>query len=431
MSKRIWTAVLAGVLTTASLVGCGSGDSDETPTEVGTFEGRGPITYVAAKDSTGTVKRLVDVWNADNPDQKVTLVELPSDADAQRQQMIQNAQTESDTYTVLNLDVVWTSEFAANRWIDPLPKEEFPLDEMLPPAVEAATYRDTLYAVPNTVGGGVLYYRKDLLDKAGIATPPTTIAELEEACDEVAKLPEAEGTSCYAGQFEKFEGLTVNFCELVGAAGGHVVDDEGKPDVDTPEAATAAQWLVDGFESGLFPAEAITYEEENGRQAFQAGKLVFHRQWPYQYTLANATDGSSKVAGKFDVAPLPGFEAPGASTLGGNQLAISRFADNKATALEFVQWFSNQENALANLEVTSNTPAYTALYDDPAMVKKYPYLPALKESLLSAVPRPRVVRYGDVTAAIQDAAYAMITGETPVDEGLASLQSDLESLTAP
>ncbi|WP_326595134.1 ABC transporter substrate-binding protein [Streptomyces sp. NBC_01803] len=424
--------VLLTVLAAAATA-CGSsgGDDGAQPEDGGaSFEGRGPITYVQGRDTTGTVQEQIDRWNEAHPDEEVTLVELPEDADAQRQQMIQNAETESDAYTVLSLDVVWTSEFAAHQWIDPLPAEEFPLDEMLAPTVETAKYRDTLYAVPQTSDGGLLYYRTDLLEAAGIAEPPGTWAEMREACDAVLALPEAEGMSCYAGQHEKYEGLTVNFAEAVNSAGGVITDDSGAPDVDTPEAREGLDFLVQAFEDGTIPRDGITFKEEEGRRAFQGGDLVFMRQWPYMYSLASATDGSSEVAGAFAVAPLPGLDGPGSSSLGGHNLALSSFAENKATAIDFMKFFSNEENARTNVEITSVAPAYAALYDDPELTAQYPYLPELKESILNAVPRPRVVEYGQVTSAIQEEAYAALTGDKSTGQALADLQETLLQYTS-
>ena len=245
------------------------------------------------------------------------------DADQQRQQMVQNAQVEGSAYSVLNLDVVWTSEFAANRWITAIPEDSIDLDEMIPATVQAASYRDTVYAAPYYTDGALLYSRTDLLTSAGISTPPTTWSEMEEACAAVLALPEAAGMSCYAGQFDKNEGLTVNFSEAVNSAGGSLFNAEGKPTVDTPEALTALNFLVDGFESGMIPKEAITFQEEQGRQAFQEGKLVFHRNWPYIYKSLAAEDGSSSVQGKFGVSAIPGLDELGVSTLGGRNIAIS------------------------------------------------------------------------------------------------------------
>lgn len=423
-------AVVGASLAATLLAACGTGSGDEevAAPKVGDFTGRGPITFVSGKDTTGTTAALLKEWNDKHPDEKVTFIELPEQPDQQRQQYIQNAETQSDAYDVISVDVVWTSEFAAHQWIEPLPEDEFETDKMLDPVVEAAQYRGQLYGSPAYTDGGLLYYRTDLLEKAGIEEPPTTWDEMREQCDEIRKLPEAKGMSCYAGQFEKYEGLTVNFAESVQSAGGSIVGEDGKPALDTPEAKEGFSNLVEGFRSGMIPKEAITYQEETGRQAFQKGELIFHRQWPYQYALANANDGSSKVAGKFDVAPLPGVDGPGSSSLGGWNLAVSSFAKNKATALDFIKFMTSEQMQRRNLVETTRAPAYASLYEDKDLVKQFPYLPELKESVLSAEPRPRVVRYGDTTAAIQDEAYAALTGEKSAEEALASLQSRLAGL---
>ena len=426
----VGAVAMAAALGLAACSGSSGGSSSSSGSAAsGKLEGRGPITYVQGKDTSGTVQQQLDRWNKLHPSEKVTLIELPDSADAQRQQMIQNAQTKSDAYTVLSTDVVWTSEFAANQWISPIPEAGLPLDKMLPPVVETAKYRGKLYAVPATSDGGLLYYRTDLLKAANIAAPPKTWAEMTADCKKIQALPQGKGLGCYAGQFEKYEGLTVNAAEAINSAGGVITDANGKPNVNTPEAKKGLQFLVDGFKQGYIPKAAITFQEEQGRQAFQEGKLIFHRQWPYQYALANKNDGSSKVVGKFAVAPLPGPDGPGVSSLGGHNLAISAFAKNKATALDFIKFFSNEENAKQNLLINSNAPVYSELYADPELIKKFPYLPTLKASIEKAQPRPRVVKYGEVTAAIQEAAYGAMTGATSVDDALSTLQSKLEGLT--
>jgi multiple sugar transport system substrate-binding protein len=426
----------AALLAVAAVVLAGCGDDSSSGGDSGgggaapKLDGRGPITFATGKDTSGNMQKLVDQWNTDHPDEKVTITELPESADDQRQQMIQNAQVKSDEFTVLNLDVIWTSEFAANRWVVELPQDQFPAADFLEPAMDTALYRDKLYSVPVYSDGGLLYYRKDLLEKAGVAEPPNTWDEMKAACDKVKALPEAKSIGCYAGQYDKYEGLTVNFSEAVQSAGGTVVDESGKPTVDTDQAKDGLNFLVDGFKSGEIPKAAITYQEEPGRRAFQDGQLVFHRQWPYQWALANATDGTSKVAGKFDVAPLPGKDGPGVSTLGGHNFAISAFAPNKATALDFIKFFSSPESEKSNLLATSQAPTRAALYDDQELIDKFPYLPTLKASIENASPRPKVVKYGDVTAAIQDAAYSAINGDKPTDQALSDLQSKLTELTA-
>jgi multiple sugar transport system substrate-binding protein len=425
----------ATALTALVLTACGSSsDSGGGSTSGGssaTLKGTGPITLVQGKDTTkgGVVQQILDAWNSAHPKEKATLIELPESADQQRAQMIQNAQAKSDTYDLLSVDNVWTAEFAANRYITELPQNEFPMAEYLPPVIDSAKYLGKLYAIPQSSDGGMLYYRTDLLKAAGIGAAPTTWAEMIDDCKKINATPQGKGVPCYAGQFEKYEGLTVNASEAINSAGGQIVDDKGKPVVDSPEAKAGLDFLVNGFKDGYIPKEAITYKEEEGRRAFQEGRLIFQRQWPYQYGLANATDGSSKVAGKFAVAPLPGLNGPGASSLGGHALGISTFSKHQKTAMEFIKFYTSKENSQKFLELGSLAPIYTSIYDDPALQKKFPYLSVLKESILKAVPRPKVVRYGDATLAIEDAAYGAMTGKMTSEEALKQLQAQLTDLT--
>lgn len=425
----------AALLAVAAVVlaGCGdsgSSSSDDSGGQATALEGRGPIKYATGKDTSGNMQKLVDEWNSKHPDEKVTITELPESADDQRDGMVRNAQAKSKEYSVLNLDVVWTAEFAANRWVVELPQDQFDLENFLEPAVNTAKYRDKLYAVPVYSDGGLLYYRKDLLTAAGINEAPKTWDEMKAACDKVKAMPGNENLGCYAGQFDKYEGLTCNFSEAVQSAGGAILDKDGKPTVDTQEAKDGLNFLVDGVKNGEIPQAARTFQEEPSRRAFQEGQLIFLRNWPYVYAKASATDGSSSVVDKFDIAPLPGKDGPGVSTLGGHNLAISSFAENKATALDFIKFFTSEESERSNLLATSQAPTRANLYDDPELVKQFPYLTTLKESILTAVPRPQAVKYGDVTAAIQEAAYSAINGEASTDDALKDLQSKLETLTA-
>jgi multiple sugar transport system substrate-binding protein len=414
---------VAAALALSACGGGGSGGSGSNgPAQL---TGTGPITLATGKDTSGNMQRQVDTWNKAHPAEKVTIRELPESADAQRQLMVQNATAKSTTYGVLNMDVIWTAEFAANGWISQLDPRDFPLDKMLAPTVETGRYFGKLYAVPIYSDGGMLYYRKDLLGAAGIASPPRTWSELTADCAKVQA--RSKGIGCYAGQFDKYEGLTVNFSEAVDSAGGAVVKD-GKPAVDSPQARQGLDFLVNGFTKGYIPRDALTYKEEESRRAFQAGKLVFQRQWPYEYAKANATDGSSTVAGKFAVAPLPGLTGPGQSTLGGHNYAISTFTEHKKTALAFMQFMASEARQRANLETTSQAPTWASLYDDPALVKQFPYLPILKASILGAQKRPEAIRYNDVSTAIQTEAYAALSGQKSSDAALRDLQARLATL---
>ncbi|QCB95734.1 ABC transporter substrate-binding protein [Arthrobacter sp. PAMC25564] len=401
--------------------GGGGGTSAGSDAENG-LDGRGPITYVQGKDNSNVVRPLIEKWNAAHPDQKVTFKEQTDQADQQHDDLVQHLQAKDSTsYDVMSVDLVWTAEFAAKGWLQPL-KDKMAVDTsaMLKPTVDGATYKGILYAAPQSSDGGILYYRKDL-----VPTAPKTWDEMMGMCS-IAK---ANNIGCYAGQFSKYEGLTVNASEAINSAGGSVLDKDGKPSLNTDAAKAGLGNLAKAYADGNIPKEAITYKEEESRQAFQSGKLLFLRNWPYVYNLAT-TEGSSAVKDKLGMAALPGKDGPGASSLGGHNTAVSVYSKNKATALDFIKFLTTDETQKFFATQGSLAPVLGALYDDKDLVAKLPYLPVLKTSIENAVPRPVTPFYPAVTKAIQENAYSAIKGEKPVDAALSDMQKSIESASA-
>ncbi|MGH3328500.1 MAG: extracellular solute-binding protein, partial [Streptomycetales bacterium] len=214
-------------------------------------------------------------------------------------------------------------------------------------------------------------------------------------------------------------------------AGGRVLSEDGKQVlVDSPEAAEGLQFLVDGFQNGYIPKEAITYQEEQGRRPFQAGELMYLRNWPYVYGLAQ-TEGSSKIKDKFDVAPLPSPGGEGASsTLGGYNLALSSYSDAKASVQDFMRFAVSEQVQRMELIQQAHAPVLASLYDEPELIKEHPYLPELKESIASAEPRPVTPYYNEMTLAIEQHSYAALQGEKTVEAALDDLAAELERIVA-
>ena len=421
--KFLLPVATAGVLA-LTLSACGGGGGGTTTgggDAEANLDGRGPITYVQGKDNSNVVRPLIEKWNAAHPEETVTFKEQTDQADQQHDDLVQNYQAKNPDYDVASVDVVWTAEFAARGWLQPLEGDmAIETEGMLEPTIEAGSYQGKLYAAPVSSDGGILYYRKDL-----VPTPPTTWDEMMGMCS-IAK---ENNIGCYAGQFKQYEGLTVNASEAINSAGGSVLNDEGKPNLNTPEAAEGLGNLVEAFKNGNIPAEAITYQEEESRRAFQDGNLLFLRNWPYVYNLAT-TEGSSKVKDVLGMTALPGKEGPGASSLGGHSAAISVYSKNKATALDFVKFLVAEEQQKFFATQGSLAPVLGALYEDQELVSKLPYLPVLKTSIENAVPRPVTPFYPAVTQAIQENSYAALKGEKPVEQALSDMQTSIESAGA-
>lgn len=425
--KRWGTFAVVGsvaVIAAALVTGCSSSKSGGGGGGGGGDNGgdaRGPITYVQGKDNNNIMGPIADMWNKDHPNEKVTIKQQSDSADDQHQDLVQNFQAKSTNYDVVSVDVIWTAEFAAKSWLQPLTgKYKLDTSTLLPATVKASTYAGTLYAGPASSDGGMLYYRKDLLPNA-----PATWkwSDIQNACKTRTT------KDCYVGQFAKYEGLVCNAAEAINAAGGIFVKDDGKtPDVDTPQAKTGLQFLVDMFKSGDIPKAALGWQEDKSLLDFESGNALFLRNWPYAVSLLN-TDKTSKVKGKYALAPLPGPNGTGASTLGGHNMAISAFSKHKQTALDFIKFWESEATQKFLIQKASLAPVVTSLYSDPTLTKAFPYLPTLYKSIQTAVPRPVTPFYPAVTEAIQTNVYAALQGSKSVDAALSDLQNAIKVAT--
>jgi multiple sugar transport system substrate-binding protein len=418
-ARRCVVAAGAVLLVSACSAGSLSTAAGGPPPDAGI----GPITFATGKVDTGYLQPLISQWDQRFPGQRVIPIYLPDDANDQYAQLVANLQAHSSVYDVMSLDVIWTAEFASNGWITALQPSVIPAGQFLRPAVATAMYQGHLYAVPFTSNAGLLYYRKDLLAAAGLR-PPATWAQL---ANDSRRLSARYHINGYAGQLQAYEGLTVNFAEAVQSAGGTLLSGGG-PAVDSPQARQALTYLVTGVGDGWIPQAALGWNEEASRRAFEAGKLVFLRNWPYVYLDASVPGPGNVVAGKFGVTTLPGLHGPGSSTLGGANLAISTYSRHPATALAFIRFLTSQPSERYILQRSALPPVWTRLYSQPDLVRRFPFLPVLKQAILTARPRPALVDYNQFSLAISSAVHQALTGLKPVGATLAQLSAELRPI---
>jgi multiple sugar transport system substrate-binding protein len=406
------------------LAGC-TADRASSDGSAPSTNGIGPITFAIGQDNSGWLQGVITGWNQGHPSQKVTLLLLPRASNGQLAQLVANLQAKSDLYDVIDMDVIWTAEFASNGWIIPLPQSQFPLGDFLKPAVDTARYQGRLYAVPDYSNADLLYYRKDILAKAG-KQPPKTWAQLQQLARTVAP---KYGLSGYAGTFAPYEGLTVNFAAAVQSAGGSILSPEGtKVTVNSAKALQGLEFLVNGFRQGWIPRAALSYEEESAQNAFASGKFLFLDNWPDVYAALSAPGPQNKVYGKFGIAALPGPDGTGSSSLGGANLAISAYSQHQRTALDFIKYMTNLDNERQMLEKGSFPPVWTRLYTDKSLIRRYPYLPVLEQAINSARPRPAITNYDQASLAISSTVYEALTQQKQPQQALTEMAGQLTQI---
>ncbi len=418
--RKVAATLAAAALAAVTLVACGNdtsdGGGDVAAPDAGETDGRGPITFAMGANDTDKLIPIIDAWNEENPDEEVTLNELPGEADAQRETLVQSLQAGNSDYDVMALDVIWTADFAANQYLAPL-EGDLAVDTggLLDATVESATYNDTLYALPQNTNGQLLFRNTEIID-----AEPGDWEELVASCEDA----EAADVECLTLQLSQYEGLTVNTVGFMEGWGGSVLDDDGNVTVDSNESKAGLQALVDAYDDGVISGESTAATEEETNLAFVEGRTAYAINWPYMYT--NAEGEASEIAGSVEVSPLVGADGVGVSTLGGYNNGINVNSENKATARDFIEFIVNEDNQMSFAEA-SFPPVLASIYDDESLTEQFPYLPALKTSLENAAPRPVSPFYPEISKAVQDNAYAALTAGKSVDDATADMKAAIDN----
>jgi multiple sugar transport system substrate-binding protein len=373
---------------------------------------KGTVTYCQGKDTSGNAHYMIQQFNKKyGPNLKAKLFEFPASADEQRNQFIQRQQAKSGDCDVFSSDVIWTAEFASQKWLyDMTDYMNSRKSEFIQAPIQTATYDGKIWGQPESSDAPLMYYRTDL-----IKSPPKTWQELYSAS-------KSGGGIVYQGA--PYEGLTCDFLDILSAAGGHILSSDGKKsEINSPEALKALQFMVDGIKNGDAPKAVTTYMEPESLTAFQTGKYASMRNWPYAYALNQKVP---KLKGKFAVAPLPSFEGGGTGgTLGGHNSVISVYSKNPGAALKLVEFIGSPEIQKAYAAQFSLTPVLNSVYDDPAVKKAIPFAAELKQGVSQAVARPVSPVYPQISQAIYKNVNNALSGQTSPQDALKQADADI------
>lgn len=296
--------------------------------------------------------------------------------------------------------------------------------DYFPSFIKNNTIRKRLVALPWFIDAGLLYYRKDLLEKYR-EKPPTTWPELGRIAKRIQEGERRKGRERFWGyvfQGRAYEGLTCNALEWIrGAGGGTIVDESGKITIDNPIAAKMfgliASWIGE-----ISPAGVLNYMEEETRGVFQSGNAAMMRNWPYAWKLANSKD--SPVRGKVGIMPLPG----GKSALGGWSLAVSKYSKNPTIAISLVRFLASPEEQKMRTLLLGQSPTVPALYRDDELLRENPALPLFFRIFQEAFSRPSRATgasYNRVSAEFWDSVHRILSAKGSPEENLKSLKQRL------
>lgn len=346
----------------------------------------------------------------------------PDSADQRHQLYVQWLNAHSADPDVLQLDVVWTPEFAAAGWLLPLDRFTPGTADFFPAAIAANTWDGMLFGLPWFIDVGMLYWRTDLLDAA-----PQSFEALTTAA--VALQERSAVAHGLVLQAARYEGLITVFVEVLGGFGGRILDEAGAVVVDSVSAVNALTWMRDAIHvRGIVPGAALTWQEEQTRFAFQNGTAALMRNWPYAYALLESAD--SPVAGKFAVAPMPaapGGEPTGA--LGGSQLAINARTAQPDEAWALIEFLTAQEQMIERARVVGQFPSRRSPYDGHALEAALGIAPAEARRIVEAAEaRPVTPVYTQLSEILQIRLHRVLTRQQEPRPALEEAAREMRAL---
>src|SRR5918998_2358086 len=384
----------------------------------------------AALLGSGVLPKLIEAFNKQS-DFKVNYREMPSDTGEYFDQLRTQFQAGASDIDVIGGDVIWPAQFAGNGYIADVSDRFADNDEFLPGPMEAMRFEDGIYGVPWYTDAGLLYYRKDLLEKAGFTGPPKTWEELME---QAKKTQQDEGLPFgFVFQGAEYEGGVCNGLEYIWTHGGNVLDpnDPSKVIIDSPESASGLETWHSMIEDGVSAQAVLNYTETESDGAFLRGDAVFLRNWPYVYALLGDPEQSDiNPAEQVGVAPIPVSEGNASfSTLGGWNFFINAASDKQEEAWEFIRWMTDPEQLKTNAIEGSRLPTRRSLYEDQEVLEKVPVARLGKEAIIAnATPRPVSPYYSDISLKLAEQYNAALGGDVSPEQAVRTLQTELQEI---
>jgi len=442
-SAAIKTCVTLCLFTLLSTGACGKSDKDKgtggkppeaTPVTTPVTTPAGPIEITIACGSVGhdydTCKEGAEAW-AKKTGHTAKPVGGPTSTTevlALSQQLLSAGASDID---VLRIDVVWPG-ILGSFLLDLKAYSKGAEKDHFEAIIANNMFEGKLVGMPWYTDAGLLYYRKDLLEKYNEPVP-TTWDQLTKTAKKIQDAERKAGQKDLWGlvfQGKAYEGLTCNALEWIASyGGGNIVEPDGKISIDNPQALAAitmaASWVGD-----IAPPGVLGYEEEESRGVFQNGNAVFMRNWPYAWALFEGE--GSLVKGKVGVVPLPKAEGGrNAATMGGWNLAVSKFSKHPEVAADLVMYLTGFEEQKRRAVKYSYQPTIPRLYEDKDVLAANPFFANLLATFKNTVPRPSTVtggKYNQVSSAFWNAIHAVLAKEKPAKDSLSELASNLDRL---
>lgn len=320
--------------------------------------------------------------------------------------------------------------FAQNGWLADLSEDvesnaDWDWSDFQSGPVDSTTFDGDVVGVPIITEREVLYYRKDLLEAAGLEVP-TTLAELESAAQTIRDAN--PGTAGFVARTGVAAAVT-QFSSFLHSQGGDWIDKDGNASLDTKEFKSAVE-LYGKLIREYGPANVSTdMSWPEAMAIFTQGGSAFYTEADSLYK--NATDpANSTVSETVGFAPFPaGDDGARPYNVPSWALGVSAESANAENAWTFIEYFTSQAKVL-EIQKEGVPGPRTSVWDDTAGVETYPadLAEAIKASAENGVgyDRPLVISVPEAREIVGKPIVVAITGGD-VDKAIKDAQVEFQA----
>lgn len=420
---------ISGTNTSAGASGSGNTADPSAAENTGNAEEKVTLNFAGVTTfGENSWSTLIQQFEAENPNIKIKATQLPSMSKSTEvhQYLVNTLQSQGDI-DVFTGDVIWVPEFAAAGWTEPMDDYLTDKDEYYPGVIDALSYQGKIMAVPWFVDGGLLYYRKDLLEKYNLPVP-TTWQELHDQAKLIVEKENNPQLNGFLWQAKQAEVLVCDFIEFLDSANGAVIDSNENTVINSPEAIKALEMMKKFIDNGITPKSILAYDEEPTRTVFTDGNAVFLRNWTYVWNQSQSEE-ISKVVGKVGTAPLPAFEGgKSASTMGGYQFMVAKHSKNKEAAIKFARFLSSQEAQTYYAENAGLSPTRPAVLENEDLKSKQPFLAGISKVFEGTAARPVSPKYPQISLQLQSNISAYLAGQVTVEQSIVEMEKQIKAI---
>ncbi len=369
------------------------------------------------------VSELIPAFERAHPGIRVEVQQIPWTAAHEK---LLTAYVGEATPDIAMLGNTWLSEFAALGALAPLDDLIAGSSVIDPDDFFAGIWRTNVvdghaFGIPWYVDTRLVYYRSDILARAGYSKLPDTWAEWMTAMRKMK-------SQMTATQYPMLM-PTNEWPQLVGFAletGSPILKDGGKFGAfQEPRFREAFDFYLSFYREGLAPAVSSS-QVANLFQEFERGNIAMYISGPW-YIGEFRNRLADSVQGKWTTAPMPGRNGPGAGMAAGASLSIFAGSRHKREAWLLIEHLSRPETQLAFYKLTGDLPPRKASWQD-TLLTNNTHARAFRDQLDRVVPLPQVPEWEEIATAIYEHGERTIRGAATTDQTLAALDRDVNAM---